>query len=75
MLCLWEPPIFDLPQIQAPLTSHIKIVTGDYVSDSYPETKFGANMGANRRFQAKHAKIQTFVFLQLLHRLQPNFAQ
>jgi len=30
---------------------------------------------ANRRFKPNVRKIQTFIFLKLLHRLQPNFAQ
>ena len=48
-LCLWEPATFDPTQIRPPLTDHLKIVTGDYVGDSYLETKFGANppMGAS----------------------------
>jgi len=32
------------PQIRPPLTYCQKIVTGDYVGDSYPKTKFGANL-------------------------------
>jgi len=35
---------FRPPQVRPPLTDRQKFVTGDYVGNSYPETKFGANV-------------------------------
>ena len=69
-LCLWEPLIFNPHKFDLPWPIVKTFVTGDYVGDSYPETKFGANKRTGEGFWAWNI---TILFIYILFYGQPIF--